>query len=236
MILIIKAGTTYKSIKSRYGDFEDWIKEKMNLNEGEYLIHPIEDYQNVPPDYCYKGIVITGSHSMVTDIQSGESKMCNWLLNAQKNGVPILGICYGHQLLSHLVGGIVTYNTKGTIIGSKKTYLTQAGQQDKLLGEFPPAFDVYKAHKQSVSKLPESAEILSMNDSGIVDAFRLDKNTWGVQFHPEFDQNITKAYLYEQSQELINEGQDSLALTNEIVDVDYGTRILKSFKQILNNA
>ena len=234
MILILKTGTTYKSIRSRYGDFEDWIKEKMNLKEGEYLIHPIGDYQIIPPDYNYKGIVITGSHSMVTDIEPRDSKICNWLLNAQRSGVPMLGICYGHQLLSNLVGGIVTYNTTGTVIGSENTYLTQAGQQDKLLGELPPVFEVYKANQQSVSKLPKSAEILATNESGMIDAVRFNNSTWGVQFHPEFDKNITKAY--QQSQELVNEGLDSLELTNEVVAVDYGIRILKCFKQIINNA
>ncbi|MDE3740201.1 glutamine amidotransferase [Maribacter polysaccharolyticus] len=235
MILILKTGTTFTSIKSRYGDFEDWIIGKMNLKAGEYIIHPTEDYQNIPPNYSYKGIVITGSHAMVTDIEPHESKMCKWLLNAHKKEVPILGICYGHQLLSALMGGMVTYNARGTVIGSENTCLTQAGLEDKLLGGFSPIFKVYKAHKQSASKLPKSAEILAKNESGMIDAFRWNKNTWGIQFHPEFDQNITKAYINELSLELVNEGQDALKLANAVVEMDYGTRILQCFKRIADN-
>jgi len=236
MILILKAGSSYNNIRTDYGDFEDWIKERMNLNEDEYFVHPIGNYQNLPPDLHFKGIIITGSHSMVTNIKPKGSKICNWLLSAQKSAIPILGICYGHQLLSLLVDGSVEYNANGTIIGSTRTYLTQAGQQDKLIGGFPPHFEVYKAHKQSVSRLPKSAEILATSESGRIDVFRLNKSTWGVQFHPEFDQNITRAYIHEQSEELIDEGLDPLELSNNVVNVDYGVRILKCFKQIINNA
>ena len=236
MILIIKAGTTYPNIRVSHGDFEDWVKEKMNLSEDEYLVHSIGDYQSLPPDLFYKGIIITGSHSMVTNIEPKGSKICNWLLSVQKNGIPILGICYGHQLLSVLANGFVEYNATGTIIGSANTYLTQAGQQDKLLGEFPPVFEVYKAHKQSVAILPKSTEILAISDSGMIDAFRVNANSWGVQFHPEFDGNITKSYIHQQFKELSDEGLDPLELSGNVVNVDYGVRILKRFKQIINNA
>ncbi len=49
MILIIKAGTTYPNIRASHGDFEDMVKEKMNLSEDEYLVHSIGDYQSLPP-------------------------------------------------------------------------------------------------------------------------------------------------------------------------------------------
>lgn len=45
MILILIAGTSYNAIRTDYGEFEDWIKEKMNLNEDEYFVHPIGNYQ-----------------------------------------------------------------------------------------------------------------------------------------------------------------------------------------------
>ncbi|MGP1993848.1 glutamine amidotransferase [Zobellia laminariae] len=236
MILILKTGITYKSIKTQYGDFEDWIIGKMSLKEGEYLIHKTENFQTLPPNNNYTGIVITGSHSMVTDIEPVENRMCSWLVNAHDNGIPILGICYGHQLLSFIFGGTVSYNGKGIVIGSENTLLTAEGKKDKLLGELPSIFKVYKAHKQSVSHLPKSAEILSINKSGVIDAFRFNISTWGVQFHPEFDQNITKAYINELSEELAGEGRDVLNLSDEVVDVAYGSKLLKRFKQITEKA
>ncbi len=236
MILIIKTGTTFPKIKANHGDFEDWFKEKMNLREGEYLVHSIGDYENIPPEFHYTGIIITGSHAMVTNIEPKGTKFCNWLLDKQRSGIPILGICYGHQLLSVLIDGIVEYNSTGTKIGSKITHLTQAGKQDKLLGDLPPVFEVYKAHKQSVFKLPKSTEILATSESGMIDAFRFENNTWGIQFHPEFDNKITEAYIHEQFNELNDEGLDALEISSNVVNVDYGVKILKRFKEIINNA
>ncbi|MEN6619404.1 MAG: glutamine amidotransferase [Rikenellaceae bacterium] len=236
MILILKTGSTLANIRATKGDFEDWIKEKMQLNEFEYHVHSVENYKTLPPEQHYSGIIITGSPLMVTDIKLEDNNMCNWLLDKQRSGTPILGICFGHQLLSILNGGSVEYNFSGTKIGSTKTYLTMAGQQDKLLGALPLVFEVYKTHKQSVSTLPESVEILATNNSGIIDAIKFNANTWGVQFHPEFDANITKLYIQEKYNELSAEGLDVQELLKNVVNVDYGDRILKRFKEIVDNA
>ncbi|MCX6232236.1 MAG: glutamine amidotransferase [Bacteroidetes bacterium] len=236
MILILKTGSALASISSIYGDFEDWIIEKMQLIETEFYIHSTENYETLPPEQLYSGIVITGSPLMVNDIKLKESNLCNWLLNQQKSGTPILGICFGHQLLAVINGGSVGYNNTGTIIGSAKTHLTLEGQQDRLLGGLPPAFDVYKSHQQSIHKLPESAEILAVNNSGIIDAVRFNANSWGLQFHPEFDFEITTLYIQEKSDALSADGFDVQALLQNVVTVDYGNRILKRFKEIsINN-
>ena len=70
----------------------------------------------------------------------------------------------------------------------------------------------------------------------MIDAFRVHDNSWGVQFHPEIEGNITKSYIHQQFKELSAEGLDPLELSGNVVNVDYGIRILKRFKQIINNA
>jgi len=235
MILILKTGSTFESIKSKYGDFEDWIIRKMNIEAGEYYIHATEDFESTPPNFDYEGIVITGSHNMVTDISINNTAMGKWLLEAHRRRISILGICYGHQLLGAIIGGTVGYNSEGSMLGSKHTYLTAAGEKDQLLGKLPPSLEVYKAHKQSVAKLPEYVQVLASGASGLIDAFRLNDNTWGLQFHPEFDQNITRLYIDELSQDLTNEGQDCQKLYENVTHIDYGSLILNRFKQIANN-
>jgi GMP synthase (glutamine-hydrolysing) len=232
MILILKTGSALANVKDAYGDFENWIARKMQLSELEYHVHLADNYESLPPEQYYSGIVITGSPMMVTDIPIQGSNLCNWLLEQQGNGTPILGICFGHQLLSVLNGGSVGYNISGIVIGSAKTQLTKAGQIDKLLGILPPEFAVYKSHWQSVSILPESAEILAFDQSGIIDAVKFNENTWGVQFHPEFDADITKKYILEKQDELHAEGIHFQELVDKVANVDYGDIILKRFKEI----
>lgn len=233
MILILKTGSTRANIKASQGDFENWIIEKMELEEFEYIVHYVGDYKIIPPKQNYCGIIITGSPLMVTDIELENNILCNWLFDQQKKGTLILGICFGHQLLNVINGGSVDYNFSGTIIGSKTTYLTELGKNDKLLGTLPVCFNVYKVHQQSISILPEFAEVLATDNSGIIDAVKFGKNTWGVQFHPEFNSNVTKLYIQEKQKELVDEGFDIQDLLKNVISVDYGDRILKRFKELI---
>lgn len=232
MILILKTGSALENIRTAKGDFEAWISSKMQLDESGFYVHLAGDYHALPPERQFRGIVITGSPSMVADLDWKDNRLCSWLLEKQQDGVPILGICFGLQLLAVLNGGTVANNFSGTEIGSAKTHLTKSGRQDLLLGDLPPVFEVYKSHRQSVSSLPDTFEVLATNPSGLIDAVRFNPTTWGVQFHPEFDQSITRLYLREKSAELMAEGLDVQELLERVVEVDYGMRILNRFRDI----
>ena len=232
MILILKTGSAPATINAVYGDFENWITAIMQLNEAECCIHSVGNYDTLPPNQDYSGIIITGSPLMVTDLDLKESKICKWLLDMQRNGTAILGICFGHQLLCVLNGGSVGNNISGIKIGSAKTYLTKFAKHDKLLGALPSVFEVYKSHRQSLLQLPLSSEILAMDDCGIIDAVKFGINYWGLQFHPEFNGSITRFYLQEKYNTLSAEGIDVQDLLKNVVDVDYGEIILKRFKEI----
>jgi len=75
MILILKTGSTLDNIKASHGDFEDWIVRKMHIHPSEYHIHPTGDYNHLPPEKEYSGIIITGSPDMLTEINLQETRM-----------------------------------------------------------------------------------------------------------------------------------------------------------------
>ena len=158
MILILKTGSTLDNIKALHGDFEDWIAEKMHMHPTEYQVHPTGDYNRLPPKKDYSGIIITGSPDMVTEINLKNTRIHGWLMERQKSGTPMLGICFGHQLLNILNGGTVAFNPGGNNTGMEKTHLTHAGRKDKLLGDLPDSFEVYKVHQQSILTPPEFAK------------------------------------------------------------------------------
>lgn len=100
--------------------------------------------------------------------------------------VAFLGACYGVGVLGGLRGGLVD-RTYGEPISSRRITLTDAGREDPLLGRMPEVFDAFLGHKEAVTRLPEGAVLLASSDTCPVQAFRMGRNVYATQFHPELD-------------------------------------------------
>ena len=74
---------------------------------------------------------------MVSDYEPWSVKISQWLKLVVETNIPVLGICYGHQLLEDILGGIVGYKHKGVEVGTVDITLTDEGKKDKLLGVLP---------------------------------------------------------------------------------------------------
>ena len=232
-VLIIKTGNTFPSIAAEHGDFEDWIISGMRIAENDFSVVSPFMGQPLPGREEFSGIVITGSHSMVSEIQAWAEKVAAWLREVVSGSVPILGICYGHQLIAHAMGGKVDYHPKGREIGTVEVTRTTVAEDDLLFRDLPPVFDAYAAHAQSVVRLPPEAEILASNSFEPHHAFVLNNHVWGVQFHPEFNENIMRAYIIEQRDILQNEGHDISRMISSIRPCIYGESLLRRFCGII---
>ncbi|NUS41490.1 MAG: glutamine amidotransferase [Terrabacter sp.] len=99
---------------------------------------------------------------------------------------PFLGACYGIGVLGTLPGGVVD-RTFGEPIGALSVELTGEGRADPLFGGLPPAFTAYLGHKEAVARLPDGAVLLASTATCPVHAFRIGRNVYATQFHPELD-------------------------------------------------
>ncbi|AEF95523.1 glutamine amidotransferase class-I [Desulfotomaculum nigrificans CO-1-SRB] len=232
-LLIVKTGTTFSSIRQRYGDFDDFILSQLQITAHDAIIAPIFETLWLPKLDIISGVIITGSHSMVTDREEWSEYLAEWLRNIPAGSLPVLGICYGHQLLAHAFGGEVRYHPQGVEIGTVSIQLTQEGRKDPLLGFLPNSFLGHVDHSQTVIKLPDEAKLLAKNDFEPHHAFVIRGNMWGVQFHPEFGAEITRAYIDEQKQELAQAGYDIEQLQKTVQDHIYGMMLLKRFWEIV---
>ena len=134
------------------------------------------------PDHTeFDGVVVTGSRSSVYWDEDWIPPLVDYVAEAAEAGVPVLGVCYGHQVLAEALGGRVA-GMDGFEIGYNGI---RRVREDPLFDGIDESFTAFTTHGDAVVELPPSATLLAENDRG-VHAFR-DGRCWGVQFHPEYD-------------------------------------------------
>jgi GMP synthase (glutamine-hydrolysing) len=213
-ILVVKLGSTYPQLIAKQGDFDDWVIRRLNLPKEAARVVNVVAGEKLPQD-GFSGAIITGSHNMVTDKLDWSERTAEWLRWQVEKQTPILGICYGHQLLNHALGGITGANPKGREFGNQKILLNDAAKSDSLFGSLPIAFDGHCCHAQSALKLPAGAVCLGGNSHEPNHAVRFAENCWGVQFHPEFDVEATRYYIEQHKDLLAKQRVD----TKKLLDV-----------------
>jgi GMP synthase (glutamine-hydrolysing) len=234
-LIIVKAGTTYPEIAEAHGDFDAWIRSGLDMNEAETRVIDAAHGEALPPVAACAGVVITGSHAMVTEAHPWSVRVARWLPAALEAGVPILGICYGHQMLAQSMGGQVGFHPEGKEAGNVEIHLGAAGPEDALFRSFPRRFQAHAAHAQTVLRLPPGAVLLAGNAHEPHHAFRLGDRAWGVQFHPEFSAAVMRAYVRAERTILAAAGYDVPALLETIRDTPVAARVLERFAKIVRD-
>jgi GMP synthase (glutamine-hydrolysing) len=233
-LFIIKTGSTLPSLLASKGDFEEWVLAGMGPGGGQVTIVDVRDGSPLPVYDELSGVVVTGSHSMVTDHADWSERTATWLAGAVEEQIPILGICYGHQLLAYALGGQVGDNPNGHEYGTVEVRLSENAQPDPLLGGLPNPIKMHVSHTQSVLELPAGARLLASSDKDQHQAFVVGECAWGVQFHPEFDAQATRAYIHHSRSVLLAEQQDPDRLIEQSTDTPHGSQILRRFVQCAN--
>ena len=124
-----------------------------------------------------KGIILSGGPASVYDETSPLAPL--WVF---ESGLPILGICYGMQVLVHQLGGKVSASTK-------KEYghavLHQNKPDEPLFTGLPQSLPVWMSHADQVTELPPGFVSMAHTDNSPIAVVGNDKGILGIQFHPE---------------------------------------------------
>ena len=164
-----------------------------DANEGEIpppIGHPDPVETDDGPIQSFDGVIISGSQSSVyDDNRPWIQPLSRWVEGAIADDVPLLGVCWGHQLLAQILGGTV----KG---GSYELGYVEVTQEteDPIWTNIPNPFTVFATHSDHVVEMPPGATLLASNDTG-VQAFRHEQ-VYTVQFHPEYDRQTATAMIH----------------------------------------
>jgi len=226
-ILILVTGQTIPDIAARRGDYPAWIREKTgDAWPGEWATVDVRTRAALPGPRDADAFVLTGSSSSVTE-------RAPWMLHCEAlirdivaAGRPMLGICFGHQLIAQALGGEVKRNPLGREMGTMRV---ERLADDPLFAGLPRSFDIHGTHVDAVVKLPPGGEVLATTPRDPVAAFRVGARVKGVQFHPEFDADVMRGYLLERREIVRGEGGDPDALLAAVHDDTPGVSILRNF-------
>ncbi|WP_285412305.1 glutamine amidotransferase [Variovorax sp. efr-133-TYG-130] len=231
-LVIVKVGGTFDALRARRGDFEHWVADGLGTQTLPILVIDPRRGDTLPDPVQVAGVVVTGSHAMVSHREPWSETTAAWLAKAVALDTPVLGICYGHQLLAHALGGEAGNHPGGAEVGTVTVSLTEAAATDPLLGGLPAQFPANAVHWQSALRLPEGAVPLAASAHEPVHAFRAGKHAWGVQFHPEFDAEAMRGYIDNLRGELTAMGADPQALRNGVSETGAAASLLGRFARI----
>ena len=232
-LYIIKAGTTFFDTAKQFGDFDTWTAAALGVVDVETCILDAEHGATLPSVAECAGVVLTGSHAMVTDELPWSVNLEKWIPSLLEASTPLFGICYGHQLLARAAGGKVGFHPRGKEIGTVQVQLLADCEKDLLFRSLPQTFLAHVTHSQSVLRLPPNATRLASNPYEPNHAFRIGECAWGVQFHPEYNADIMRAYIEEQADELNSAGVNIAELLSAVEETPVATRILRNFARVV---
>jgi GMP synthase (glutamine-hydrolysing) len=165
-ILIVDFGSQYTQLIARR------VRELNVYCE----IHPFNQIPSITDDI--KGIILSGSPCSVKD---GDAPRIN--VKEVIGTVPVLGICYGAQLIAE--------EYRGNVLPSQireygRARLEKIDQHHELLKEIQLNSQVWMSHGDTIDFLPDDFDIIASTSSVRVAAFKMKKNkVYGIQFHPE---------------------------------------------------
>ncbi len=111
-LAIIQMGRPPEDLRRAQGEQADWMLAALDDPDLPVRICKPHDDEALPAWDALAGAVLTGSWSMVTDREPWSERTAEWLRGAHRAQLPLLGICYGHQLMAHALGGVVDFHPK----------------------------------------------------------------------------------------------------------------------------
>ncbi|WP_224365278.1 glutamine amidotransferase [Hyalangium versicolor] len=237
-VLLLKAGDAAASVRLLVGDYDKWFLQALGLSGYRFDVIAAHQGAKLPADATgYDAVMMTGSPLSVTQLEPWMVRAAALMVDAAERSIPVLGVCFGHQLLAHAYGGHVVRNPLGREIGTIQVDLTPEGQADPLFRGMPPRVAVQATHEDIVPETPSGTVLLAGNANTVVQALAFRPCSRGVQFHPEVQPEAMRALIQARAERLEEEatargmppGERVLQLLAGITPTPYGRQVLVNF-------
>ncbi len=173
------------------------------------------------------GIPRESKSKVQQEVESFFNRLFDQLIPAD---FPFLGACSGNGLLGSYCGTTISGKYREEV-GIVPVSITREGENDELLKGLPGQFQALVGHKEACDEVPENAVLLATSDRCPVQMFRIRKNIYATQFHPEANANefLVRIRIYKNHGYFPAEKAEELMETFKDVETPVANEILRRF-------
>ncbi len=203
---ILETGHLSDTLKAKYGRYPAFFQRLVgpHLPEAAFFTVSIVDGEVAESPQQADGWIITGSRSGAYENEPWIPPLEAFLRDCLKAHVPVVGICFGHQILAQAMGGDVVNSDKGWGVGLHDYTLTA---RPSWLEDMDTGFTIPAIHQDQVTKAPEGAQVFAQSDfcpiAGLVYGDPDKPDAFSIQPHPEMSAEFVADIAEERLQHII---------------------------------
>lgn len=195
-LYLVVCGPPPRSVSARHGSAPQWFAQALRAPDLRLETWDATSGAPAPAARDAAGVLVAGSQSSLVDPEPWMDRAAAFARDAADAGAPVLGVCFGHQLLARAWGGRVRQSPRGRERGHAEVELSEAGVADPLFDGLGPRLGVFESHGDEVEpgSVPDAIPLAS-NAHSPVQAMALGDAVRSVQFHPEFTAALSRAHI-----------------------------------------
>ena len=187
---ILETGAPPEEIRGRYGSYPSMFRRLLGEDAYDYAVFDVAAGELPQGVEACGAWLVTGSSAGVYDSLPWIAPLEDFL-RAAKGRAPLVGVCFGHQVMAQAFGGKVIKSPKGWGLGLQRYRVHETrGWMD---GAEPIA--VPGSHQDQVVEAPEGASVLAGNDFCTLGMLDYGQRAISIQLHPEFEPDYAKALI-----------------------------------------